>query len=221
MSGVVWFRRDLRLIDNPAWADATALHDEVLALFVLDPALLRPGSRRTNLLLHHLHALDDELRERGGRLHVRSGDPTEVVPAVATEAQAGTVHWNRDVTPFSRRRDTRVREALDTEDRTWWGSHVHPPGTVLTGSGTTYKVFTPFYRTWSATDGQPDPTGGDAAVVDDPADGLPTPTADTPMEPGASAAISRLEAYAQRAAAYADERDDPALDATSRLSADL
>ena len=35
---VMWFRRDLRLSDNPALLDACA-SDGVLPLFVLDPAL--------------------------------------------------------------------------------------------------------------------------------------------------------------------------------------
>jgi deoxyribodipyrimidine photo-lyase len=219
--GVVWFRRDLRLTDNPAWADATERHNEVVALFVLDPALLRPGSRRTDLLLHHLHALDGELRELGGRLHVRSGAPVEVVPQVVEAVGATAVHWNRDVTPYSRTRDTAVRSALTVHDRTWWGSHVRPPGSVLTGSGTPYKVFTPFHRSWSATPIPEAPKGGDADVRDDAGDGLPDATTSSPMPAGEQAALDRLEDYARRAPSYADDRDDPGLDATSRLSADL
>jgi len=46
-TGIVWFRSDLRLTDNPAWASATAEHEQVVPLFVVDPALWdRSGGRR-------------------------------------------------------------------------------------------------------------------------------------------------------------------------------
>ena len=69
--GVVWFRRDLRLDDNPAWAAATARHDRVLALYVLDRRLLdAAGVMRRRRFLHDLVALDTRLRETGGSLRV-------------------------------------------------------------------------------------------------------------------------------------------------------
>ena len=221
MPGLVWFRRDLRLTDNPAWADATALHDEVAALFVLDPALFRPGTRRSAFLLHQLAALDERLRDLGGRLRVNAGRPEQVVAEVAEEVGAETVHWNRDVSPHSRSRDTAVREALGAESRTWWGTLVHPPGTILTASGTPYKVFTPFHRTWASTPLPGQPEEQPATILGDAGDGIPEPGTPAPMAPGERAALDRMEEYAARAGRYADERDDPALDATSRLSADL
>ncbi len=65
--GVVWFRRDLRLDDNPAWAAATARHDRVLALYVLDRLLLdTAGVLRRRRFLHDLAALDIRLPRDGG-----------------------------------------------------------------------------------------------------------------------------------------------------------
>ena len=82
--GLVWFRADLRLGDNPAWDAATAAHEVVVALFVVDPALWEgSGEHRRNQLAGHLGALDRSLRDRGGRLRVRRGDPAGVVPAEA------------------------------------------------------------------------------------------------------------------------------------------
>ena len=81
----------------------------MVALFVLDPALL--GRRhhrappRLRFLRAGLEALDEELRSRGGGLVVRHGRPEEVVPAVAAEAGAGCVRYSRDVSPFARDRD--------------------------------------------------------------------------------------------------------------------
>ena len=69
---VVWFRRDLRLDDNPAWA-AGIDYAAVTALYVLDPRLFTADAEfRRDQLLAHLRSLDADLAERGGRLRVVS-----------------------------------------------------------------------------------------------------------------------------------------------------
>src|SRR5919112_2511817 len=88
-TSVMWFRRDLRLRDNPALLAACAA-GEVVPLFVLDPLLWsRSGDARRAYLAGSLAALD---RSTGGALVVRQGDPVEVVPAVAAQVGARTVH---------------------------------------------------------------------------------------------------------------------------------
>ena len=102
-TGLVWFRRDLRLDDNPAWARATSDHDNVVALYVVDPTLFdAASSRRTARLLGDVDALDRRLREFGGRLLVRLGDPRMVVPAEAARHpgwydDAGSLPATREV----------------------------------------------------------------------------------------------------------------------------
>ncbi|NNC92262.1 MAG: deoxyribodipyrimidine photo-lyase [Acidimicrobiia bacterium] len=217
--GLVWFRRDLRLADNPAWAAATSDHEQVTALFVLDPRLFRAGDRRSVHLLHTLQALDGELGRGGGRLLVRHGDPTEVLPALA--AKVDGVYWNRDVSPFAVRRDDAVEQVLPVPAETWFGTLVHPPGSVLTGAGETYKVFTPFHRRWADTPHAPWPVPGHAAVAGDSGDGLPEPGEPPKFAPGEDAAHERLANFAERVGDYVAERDRPDLDSTSRLSIDL
>ena len=141
MTAIVWFRKDLRLADNPAWA-AASVHEEVLPLFVVDPNLWRPTEYRTRQLAAELHALDSALRERGGRLHVVAGPAADAVAAVAEGADA--VYWNDDWSPFATARDTAVADSLTVPVHRFAGTVVHAPGTVLTGDGNTYTVFTPF-----------------------------------------------------------------------------
>jgi deoxyribodipyrimidine photo-lyase len=219
--GLAWFRRDLRLHDNPAWAAATNRHDRVIPLFVIDPAIFRPGQPRSTLLLHHLGALDRSLRERGGRLLVRVGDPRLEVPAVAHTMGAHSVSWNRDVSPYSVRRDMAVESALEVVTDTWWGSLVHAPSAIHTKEGKPYRVFTPFHAAWQATPWSIEPEASDTEVHDDPGAGLPTPPNPASNEPGERAAGERLRAFVEAAAAYGAHRDFPALEATSRLSSDL
>src|SRR5271163_2082920 len=110
---VVWFRRDLRLHDNPAWAAATARADRVTALYVLDPVPLGGcGAFRRTQLMAHLRALDETLQQLGGRLLVRAGAPTTLVPAITESLGADLLCTNADVTPYARRRDHAVGERL-------------------------------------------------------------------------------------------------------------
>ncbi len=221
-SGLVWFRRDLRLSDNPAWAAATAAHNTVTALFVVDPALWdSSGAHRLRQLGAHLAALDDSLAEAGGRLLVRRGDPSEVVPAEASRLRAEAVYWNGDVTPYAARRDATVGEALAMPAVVHHGCWVHRPGAITTAEGAPYRVFTPFHRRWDQERWEPWPQPGGAQVASDAGEGLPPVEGDPLMAAGEESARWRLEEFAGRVEHYPETRDRPDLDATSRLSADL
>jgi deoxyribodipyrimidine photo-lyase len=84
--GIVWFRRDLRLADNPALTQALAAHGSIVALFVWDQALVRPAAVPR---LQFLRACLDDLDR--SKLVRRMGDPVRVVPHVAAAAGAGAV----------------------------------------------------------------------------------------------------------------------------------
>jgi deoxyribodipyrimidine photo-lyase len=231
---VVWFRRDLRLADNPAWAEATAAHDGVVALYVLDPALLdRAGPHRRRRILHDLAALDRAVGEPGGSLRIVHGDPGEVVAAEAAELGATDVYANADVTPYALRRDASADAAharRGVELHWSWGSLVHAPGTVRTRAGELSKVFTPFHKAWRARAWDPWPEPGAAEVVHRPAELLPQPDGPYPLiggeegpaaRPGEHGAAARLEAFLERADRYSDDHDVPGADGTSQLSPDL
>jgi len=219
---MVWFRRDLRLVDNPAWAAASQHADQITALYVLDPILLAATGRfRHQQLLAHLHELDRALRDLGGRLLVRNGDPAAVVPEVAAAMGATDVYVNADVTPYARRRDNAVELKLQKSLRSWWGNLMQAPGTVTTSKGHTSRVFTPFFTKWRDLAPPPWPEGCPAQVESDPGDGLPT-SATAPFQPGGEhAATERLFTFAETVDDYDRTRDRPDLPGTSCLSADL
>ncbi len=99
----MWFRRDLRLLDHPALAAASS-QGPVLALFVLDPALLSASGRpRTTFLCRSLSALDHDLRRLGGALVIRSGQPERAVPEIVREVAASPVHISSDFGPLRQR----------------------------------------------------------------------------------------------------------------------
>ncbi|CAN5279080.1 deoxyribodipyrimidine photo-lyase [soil metagenome] len=228
-ASVLWLRRDLRLGDNPALSQAAA-SGGVLALFVLDPRLLHASGRpRLAHLIGALRALDADLREHGRGLVVRAGDPVEVVPAVAAEVAADSVHIAADFAPYGAARDRRVEAALAERPgvplvRT--GSpYAVAPGRVLSKSGDGFKVFTPFYRAW-LEHGWREPADSDPAAVDwvgapsDPLPRVPSGLEDLDLPAaGERAALERWHAF--DASTYGEERDRPDLDSTSRMSVHL
>ncbi len=220
--GIVWFRRDLRLGDNPAWAAATVAHEEVVAAFVLEPTLLRDASPiRRDQLLAHLAALDARLRELGGCLVVRQAPASEAIPRLIEEADASAVYLNRDTSPWSRRRDAAVINATTAAVYRFDGTLVHEPGAVLTRKGSLSKVFTPFYRTWSATDRTAWPEQGSGRPLVLPGPPALEPAGPVREPPGEMAAWERVEAWLDRVDDYAGTRDHPAVEGTSGLSVDL
>ena len=219
---VMWFRRDLRLADNPALA-AAVNSGAVLPLYVLDDALAGPsGAPRLAFRNRSLRSLDESI---GGRLVVRVGDPAMVVPEVATSCGASAVFVAEDFGPYGRERDAKVAANLGHIPLRAVGSaYAVPPGTVTKGDGTPFKVFTPFSRAWRAHGwGEPVPAvdanavawvaAKSAKITTDPAVDAELP------EAGEEAALARLEWFLdERLAAYRDDRNLPAEDATSRLS---
>ena len=111
-TSVMWFRRDLRLGDNPALLEAVA-DGPVLPLFVLDPALWGPaGHSRRAYLAASLRALDGRLRQHRTRLSVVRGNPVRRVVLAARAVGAERVHVAADFGPYGIRRDQEVEKAL-------------------------------------------------------------------------------------------------------------
>ena len=109
---VMWFRRDLRLSDNPALYRACEA-EAVLPLFVLDPHLWGPsGPARRAYLGASLRALDAGLRQRRTRLSVVRGDPVRQVVLAAKAVEAQEVHISADFGPYGAERDRAVEDAL-------------------------------------------------------------------------------------------------------------
>jgi deoxyribodipyrimidine photo-lyase len=229
--GVVWFRRDLRLGDNPALTAAAMAHDRLVALFVHDPALAGPsGPNRVAFLHGCLDALSrDPLVD--GEIVERVGDPAEVVAGLAAEVGADHVYAAHDFGPYGRRRDGEVRARLETDGRTLelvGSPYAVDPGTLHTKAGTPFQVFTPFSRAWRAHGWPaplPEPTELRwlAGVPSDPRPPTPPPTATDGLPPaGEAAAHERADEFlAGHVASYRDQRDRPDRDGTSRLSPHL
>ncbi|MEU6236532.1 deoxyribodipyrimidine photo-lyase [Kitasatospora sp. NPDC047058] len=221
---IALFTQDLRLHDNPVLHAARTAADQVVPLFVVDPAVEAAGFAAPNrlaFLADCLTDLDASLRRIGSRLTVRRGDTAEQTARVAAETGATTVHVAAGVTAFAHRREERLHAALG--DRL----HVHdasvtvvPPGRITPAGRDHYAVFTPYHRAWQQTPHRtvlgaprvlhtPDGIGSDTLVIGDP---------DSPALPPGGETAARARWRRWDVDAYADVHDDLAGDATSRLS---
>jgi deoxyribodipyrimidine photo-lyase len=152
----VWLRRDLRLDDNAALWGACAASDAVIAVFVLDPALLRGdrvGPPIVAFFFDALAALRTDLRAIGSDLALLEGEAAQVLPRFAWRLDAQGVFYNEDYEPPALVRDAAVTRALHAAgvashaslDHVYYGAD-----DILKDDGTPYTVFTPYKRSWRA-----------------------------------------------------------------------
>ncbi|WP_321504429.1 deoxyribodipyrimidine photo-lyase [Breoghania sp.] len=149
---IVWFRDDLRLADNPALFHAARSGAPVLALYLLEPedALRRqPGAAALWWLHGSLESLGRDLASRGVPLSLLRGSAHATLPALAHSVGACAVSWNRRPGACSREKDEILAAPLKDEGvdaRHFPANMLFEPGSVRTGSGGPYRVFTPFWR---------------------------------------------------------------------------
>jgi deoxyribodipyrimidine photo-lyase len=238
---IVWFRRDLRLADNPALTAALRTHDAIVPVYIHAPdeeAPWAPGAASRWWLHHALAALDAELGRRGARLHIAAGASLPTLRRLVAAAGASAVYWNRLYEPALVARDAAIKDTLrgDAIDaHSFNGALLCEPWDLMTGAGTPYKVFTPYWRTARARLDLRAPLPVPQRIVMPPIDAglaldrlelLPRVAWDTGLAaawtPGEASAQRRLQAFCSDSVAdYAGERDIPAHDGTTRLSAHL
>jgi deoxyribodipyrimidine photo-lyase len=240
-TAIVWFRRDLRLADQPALAAAVAAHERIVPLYIhaaQEDGEWSDGAASCWWLHHALYALDGQLRQHHGALHLREGDSLAVLRQVIAASGARAVYWNRCYEPAAIARDTRIKQALREQ-----GIEVHSsnaalwcePWQIATGSGEPYRVFTPYWRKLRAQLDERAPLAPPQPLrCVDPGDGLalaqlrllPRPDWASGMReawtPGEQGAQDMLELFLDDALGdYAQGRDLPARHGTSRLSPHL
>ena len=237
---IVWFRRDLRLADNPALLHAVASGRPLICLYVLDdetPGDWKLGGASRWWLHHSLTALDKALAAKGGALTLRRGRAEDVIKTVARESGAQSIFWNRCYEPYAVARDTALKQTLTEQGiavESFNASLLFEPWEIAAGNGRPYRVFTPFWRTLrSKTEvGKPHPAPGKLSfskLKNDPLGAwglLPTkPDWATGIaaswKPGEASAQKALKSFLDEIGDYAVARDVPGREGTSGLSPHL
>lgn len=239
---VLWLRQDLRLADHAALREALAGARTLVPVYVWAPqdeGDWPPGAASRWWLHHSLTALGRALETAGSRLVVRAGPAATVLADLARECGASAVHAHARVEPAARAQEQAVRAALRARGVRLVlhaGALLADPRAVRTGGGAAYRVFAPFQRAVMATDPARALLARPRRLPPVPGALVGLPIADLGLLPerpwvaGLAARFSPGEAGAQArlaalddglALAYARERDAPARNATSLLSAHL
>ena len=242
-----WHRRDLRISDNTGLAAARQQSQKVVGVFCLDPNLLKRDDVapvRVTYMIGSLQQLQQRYAEAGSQMLILHSNPTQAIPTLAAALNAKAVFWNWDVEPYSQERDRAVIDALKEKGIQFlpknWDQLLHAPEEIRTGSSNQpYTVYTPFWRNWSSKP-KADPVESLQNV-----EGLTEPEKDAAHEagviplpkaqdlgfswdnelviaPGEAAAQERLFEFSDRAITeYKEQRNFPAINGTSQLSAAL
>ena len=241
-----WHRKDLRISDNIGLAAACQQSSKIVGVFCFDPNIcdrddIAPA--RIKYLIGCLEELQANYLQAGSQLLILQGEPSEAIPNLAAKLDVKAVFWNWDVEPYAKERDKQVTEALKQNGiavANYWDSLLHAPGEILTKSNNDpYKVYTPFWKNWlqqqkkqpanklqnvNGLTEEEFKTAKEAGTID-----LPSAKElgyewerDLILEPGEKAALKRLEEFCDRSILeYEMQRNFPAVDGTSRLSAAL
>lgn len=236
---LLWFRRDLRLADHPMLAAALDSGRPLLPVFILDPETEAIGAAAKWRLGEGIATFARALEALGSRLVLRRGPALEVLQALARETGAEGVRWSRLYDPASVARDRQVKAALRAgglSAESHAGHLLHEPWEVQTGQGGFYKVYTPYWnavRQRPVADALPAPERLPAPAQWPESDRLEDWRMGASMQRGAAvvaryasvgeaAAQARLRGFLDaRLEHYADARDLPGVEATSRLSEHL
>ena len=242
MKGLVWFRRDLRLHDNPALSAACKECQEIVPLFVFDEPLLRShvfGPACVGFMLGCLEELRRSLADQGIRLAWRIGEPIETVIQMATDLGVDAVYWNREYEPAALARDRTVQQRLAQQGRRvrTFKDHVVFEAEEVRGlTGEPFQRYSAYRDRWwtkwrAATPPLLTVPTFEAVNSAAPAPAVaPWPSAadlgyeSVPMwiEPGEQAARARLQWFLRGPVhEYVSARNLPAIDGTSKLSPHL
>lgn len=236
---LMWFRRDLRLGDHQALSAAFAAGRPVIPVFIYDEIVGSHGAAPLMRLGQSIKSLSAQLEAIGSRLILRKGPALKVLQALIAQTGASSVMWSRQYDPDARERDASVKAALKHDGidaQSFAGQVMFEPWDVQTGGGSYYRVYTPMWK--NVRDRNVPQPIGKPSKSNNPdhwpaSDSLADWAMDAAMERGASivsawqgvgedAALDRLDRFIQsRVDAYKDERDFPAIEATSGLSENL
>ena len=229
---IIWFRQDLRLADQAAVL-AAAGAGPVIAVYVLDEEseAVRPMGSASRWWLHHsLQMLDADLRSLGGRLLLLRGRAHEKLLELAADCDAGAIHALRHSEPWCSSIEAKLGRRLILHD----GGTLVRPGVVRSKIGEPYRVFTPYWRSHAAfmPPALPRPRpqqwqfaealGGerleDWKLLPDAPDWT---RGFADWRPGEAGALQALAAFSPQATNYAERRNFPGEEGTSRLSPHL
>lgn len=155
---IFWFRRDLRLEDNTGLAEALRSGSQVIPIFIFDADILDQledkNDRRVDYIHQALEKINAELKEFGTCLQTYHGKPLDIFKTIASEYNLKSVYCNRDYEPEAIKRDTEVKEFMNTKNVDFFDYKdqvIFEKGEVTKDNNEPYTVYTPYSKKWKNT----------------------------------------------------------------------
>lgn len=151
---IFWFRRDLRLEDNHGLYQALNSGKPVLPIFIFDTNILNNlehEDSRVTFILHEVQNLQRLLEEKGSTLWIYHGTPADAFKRLLTEYQVAEVFTNQDYEPYAREREKTIYELLEAEGvqlRAFKDQLIFHKNEIVKADGNPYTVFTPYRKKW-------------------------------------------------------------------------
>ena len=240
---IVWFRQDLRIADNPAFFEAASLGKPLIPLFIMDDENAGEwafGEASRWWLHHSLTDLKQDLKQNYDiDLILKQGNSLKIIQDLIKETGADHIYWNRLYQEFAIDRDKEIKQNLKDNGvyvESFNASLLHEPWTIESKSGTFYKVYTPFSKACLEKEipqalSKPKEVNAYSSKIDslkiEDFHFLPDIEWDKAFydhwTPGEKGALERLEEFLESGDVndYAENRDRPDLNETSRLSPHL
>jgi deoxyribodipyrimidine photo-lyase len=153
-NGLFIFRRDYRIVDNNGLNLINSKCKNVYTVFIFTPEQVGSGNHyksnnAVQFMIESLGDLASEIHKQGGKLHFFYGTNNKVVSECIEAFDINCICFNQDYTPYALERDHDIVEICKKKNIDCELAHdyyLHEPGTILSGGGTPYKKFTPYYN---------------------------------------------------------------------------
>ena len=239
MRGMVWFRTDIRVDDNPALTSAMNQCEEIVGIYIFSQTqweIHNESNIKHEFLLRNLDKLKDSLQELNVPLVAFNSDSYRTLPqdlsSFASMNKIDHVFCNNEFGINETKRDKNSSDLLKKQGIQFSSFNdqvIYEPGFLTTGQGNPFSVFTPFKRRWVENFDMnfleiPRPSKlKKMPLVKSDLSALKfvkTHSVNMDLWPaGEIAAQEKLASFLQsKAKSYSESRNSPIIDGTSRIS---
>lgn len=153
-NGLFIFRRDLRLVDNNGLNLLSEKCKNIYTIFIFTPEQVSSSNTYKSkncvqFMIESLKDLEDEIAKKGGKLYTFYGNNDKIISECIEELNIKLVCFNLDITPYARMRDQSIIDLCEKKQvyvMYDWDYTLHAPDTIMSGAGTPYQKFTPYYN---------------------------------------------------------------------------
>ena len=150
-----WFRRDLRLQDNNALYHALQGDNPLLPIFIFDSNILdkleNKKDARVQFIYESLSNIQQQIRKFNSSVLIKIGNPVECWKNILNEYDVKAVYTNHDYEPYALQRDQEIESLLNSNNIpfiTFKDQVIFEKSEVVKDDGKPYTVYTPYSRKW-------------------------------------------------------------------------